>query len=111
MTGDEFWTYDATDGSSKTRSSDAAIFCACELAPSGTNSNQAQSDGHKGYVCEFVRSIADDTHDHPAQRAMPRSSVSDTGQTISVILNVDNIRRRLQSAMKETRTAEKTGHR
>ena len=33
---------------------------------------------------------------------MPRSSVEASGQSISVISNVDNIRRRLQRAMKET---------
>ena len=59
-----------------------------------------------GYVCEFVGSIADDPMTKNIQNStgcnatIIRGSV--TGQSISVISNVDNIRRRLQRAMKET---------
>ena len=59
-----------------------------------------------GYVCEFVGSIADDPMTKNIQNStgcnatIIRGSV--TGQSISVISNVDNSRRRLQRAMKET---------
>ena len=57
-------------------------------------------------MCEFVGSIADDPMTKNIQNStgcnatIIRGSV--TGQSVSVISNVDNIRRRLQRAMKET---------
>ena len=102
------------------RHRDAAMFCACELRPRVirtrcTKRNQlestwdlcrAQGTQGLGYVCEFVGSIADDPMTKNIQNStgcnatIIRGSV--TGQSISVISNVDNIRRRLQRAMKET---------
>ena len=101
------------------RHRDAAMFCACELRPRVirtrcTKRNQlestwdlcrAQRTQGLGYVCEFVGSIADDPMTKNIQNStgcnatIIRESV--TGQSISVISNVDNIRRRLQRAMQE----------
>ena len=67
---------------------------------------RAQGAQGLGYVCELVRNIADD----PMTKNIQNSTVcNDTiireslsGPPISVISNVDNIRRRLQRAVKET---------
>ena len=102
------------------RHREAAMFCACELRPRVirtrcTKRNQlestwdlcrAQGAQGLGYVCEFVGSIADDPMTKNIQNStwcnatIIRGSV--TGQSISVISNVDNIRRHLRRAMKET---------
>ena len=93
------------------------VSCAPEsssrAAPSGTNWNQhdiyAEHKRHKGWdtCANSFGSIADDPMTKNIQNStgcnatIIRESV--TVQSISVISNVDNIRRRLQRAMKETR--------
>ena len=92
MTVEEFWTCDLTVG--------AAMFCACELRPrvmltrctkrtqleSTRDSCRAQGAQGLGFVC--VGNIANDP--------MTKNIQNSTDPSISVISNVDNIRRRLQ---------------
>ena len=98
----------------------AAMFCACELRPrdmltrctkrtqleSTWDLCRAQGAQGLGHVCEFVGSIADDPMTKNIQNStgcndtIIRESLS--GPSISVISNVDNIRRRFYGAMKET---------
>ena len=96
------------------------MFCACELRPtvmltrctkrtrleSTWNSCRAQGAQGLGFVCEFVGNIADDPMTKNIQNS---TGCNDTiirerlsGPSISVISNVDYIRRRLQRAVKET---------
>ena len=99
---------------------DAAMFCACELRArviikcctkrtqleSTWDLCRAQWTQGLGYVCEFIGNIADD----PMTKNIRNSTgCNDTiiceslsGPSTSVISNVDNIRHRLQRAMKKT---------
>ena len=99
---------------------DAAMFCACELRPrviltrctkrtqleSTWDLCRAQGAQGLGFVCEFVGNIADDPMTKNIQNSTGCNDTiiheSLSGPSISVISNVDNIRRRLQRAMKET---------
>ena len=99
---------------------DAAMFCACEMPPrviltrctkrtqleSTRDLCRAQGAQGLGFVCEFVGNIADDPMTKNIQNSTgPNDTViceSLSGTSMSVISNVDNIRRPVQRAMKET---------
>ena len=119
-TTEESWICDVTVGNTEDiNHRDAAMFCTCGLRPkvilarctkrsqleSTWDLRRAQGAQGLGYVCEFVRNIADDPMTKNIQNStgcndtIIRESLSGP---ISVISNVDNIRRRLQRAVKET---------
>ena len=104
----------------KVNNRDAAMFCACELRPrvvltrctmrtqleSTWDLCRGQGAQGLGIVREFVGNNEDDPMTKNIQNRTGRNDTiipeSLSGPSISVISKVDNIRRRLQRAMKET---------
>ena len=120
MTAEEFWICDVTVGNQKTSTTvtqRCSVLVNCDPescsrdAPCGLNWNQhgmlPRTRGARvGFACEFVGNNADDPMTKNIQNSTGRNDTiipeSLSGPSISVISKVDNIRRRLQRAMRET---------
>ena len=124
MTGDEFWTYDATDGSWKTSDTvtqrcSMPVNCvpksSARAAPSGTNWNQhgiyAEHKGHKGW--DTCANSSSHDEEHPKQH---RVQCHDHPWKRHMTVNISHVERRqhpppFAESHEGKWTAEQPGHR